>query len=200
MTGERDTGPMGYLAFGVLIACLLCAAALSAGCGEKGPGTADGERVGADAARTSIPLSTLSQGVNSEYGRFDEMPIPEDAAPECLVITDKEDYQRLLSVALFQEAAPEVDFEGNIVIAVMQGPKNTGGYAVSITHMHQAGTAVRVEVEVVEPEPGSMTVQVLTSPYHLVAARIEDFEPRGELEFSFVDQNDNSLSRQPVEL
>lgn len=147
-----------------------------------------------------IPLQTLAVGVNSDYGRIDEIPIPEDAPLECLAISDEEEFQRLVSLAFFQEPIGDVDFERYIVITAMQGPKNTGGYAISIMHASQAGTEVRVEVDVVEPEPGSMTAQILTSPYHLVLAERSAFDPAGELVFTFLDQDDNRISQQTASI
>jgi hypothetical protein len=149
---------------------------------------------------SEIPLNTLAQGVYSEYGRFDEVPMPSDAPPECMIITDGEEYQRLLSLSSLQETPPTVDFTSDIVITAMQGPKNTGGYAISIMYADQAGDEVRVEVDVVIPDPGAMSVQVLTSPYHLVIAKRSDFDPRGKVFFTFVDQKDNLINRQGADL
>jgi hypothetical protein len=162
------------------------------GCGGDDSSTRDGEN---GKGAKVIPLETLVQGVNSDYGRIDELPIPDDAPPECLVITDEEELQLLLSQAYIEDPVEDVDFDRYIVLAAMQGPKNTGGYAISIMHASQTGTEIRVEVDVVEPEPGSMTAQVLTSPYHLVSAERSDFAARGELFFSFVN-GDNVLISQ----
>jgi hypothetical protein len=171
------------------------------GCGSDSDVATDGRPEDAN-GRTGreIPLQTLAQGVTSDYGRIDEIPIPEDAPPDCLAISDEEEFQRLLSLAYFQEPMDDIDFDRYIVIAAMQGPKNTGGYAISIMHALQAGTEIRVEVDVVEPEPGGMTAQVLTSPYHLVLAERSAFDPRGELVFTFIDQDDIRISQQFIEL
>ncbi len=187
----------------LLVACLCIALAcmFAAGCGVSEDAASDKDTGGSgDRTGSEIPLQTLTQGVTSDYGRIDEIPIPEDAPPECLAISDEEEFQRLVSLAYFQEPIGEVDFEKYIVIAAMQGPKNTGGYAISIMHATQGGGDVRVEVDLVEPEPGSMTVQVLTSPYHLVLAERSAFDPRGELVFTFVDQDDNLISQQSTEV
>ena len=188
------------MACALLLACLLSLFLFTAGCGEEQTGpTEDGSTEPARSGN-DIPLATLAQGIYSEYGRFDEMPVPEDAPPECLVITDEEEFDRFISMALLQEEIYEVDFESEVVIAAMQGPKNTGGFAISIMHASQADSEVRVEIEVIEPDPESMTVQVLTSPYHLVKAERADFSPLGPLNFTFVDQNDDQLCQQPVEI
>src|SRR4030042_401404 len=163
--------PLGRLFVSIIALILVLMALFMTGCedGGKGQGVeAPGEPLGPE---RSISLNPLAQGVSSEYGRFDEIPMPTNAPPECMVITDGEEYQRLLSLSSLQESPPVVDFTSNIVIAAMQGPKNTGGYAISIMHASQAGKEVRIEVDIVEPDPGAMTVQVLTSPYPLVLAK-----------------------------
>lgn len=181
--------------------CLMVLFVLTAGCSSgdsaKDNGTPGDSQPGAE---HKVPLTTLAQGANSEYGRFDEVPIPEDAPPECMVITDEEEYQRLISLAMLEEPETGVDFDSEIVLAALQGPKNTGGYAISIMRASQNGAQVRIEVDVIEPEPGSMTIQVLTSPYHLVTAERSAFDPQGELVFGFYDQDDSLLLQQGAEI
>jgi PrcB C-terminal len=181
----------------ILLASLLCLVTLlftSAGCAQKA------DDATTTAALHDIEFNTIGQGAFSQYGRVDEGEILNDAAPECLVITDGEEYQRLQSLASFNEQLPTVDFSSKIVIAAMQGPKNTGGYAISIMHVSQDGSDVRVELDIVEPEAGSITVPTLTSPYHLVAADRSAFDPRGQLTFSFFDQHDARLSQEPAQI
>jgi hypothetical protein len=190
----------GALFVSLFLCGLLVVFLLLPGCGNGDQVEPPQESGESTAQKGDIPLNTLVQGVYSEYGRFDEMPIPEDAPPECMVITDNEEYQRLLSLSSFQEPLEEVDFDRDMVIAAMQGPKNTGGYAISIMHASQSGTEVTVELDVVEPEPGSLTVQVLTSPYHLVKAERASFDPRGAVVFTFVDQNDALIDQQGGEI
>ncbi|OFW59866.1 MAG: hypothetical protein A2W01_12120 [Candidatus Solincola sediminis] len=185
-----------YFAAGLLavLVLLVPVAALQSGCGTDNGTLMD------EAAPHDVGFSTIAQGVSSQYGRFDEGTIPGDSPPECIIITENEDYQRLQSLASFSEEMPAVDFGQYIVIAAMQGTKNTGGFAISIMHASQDETEVRVEVDIVEPEPGSINVQMLTSPYHLVKAERSSFDPRGRLNFTFVDQKDISLSQEPAQI
>lgn len=177
-----------------MTAVLVCIALLAAaGCG--GDESAPSRNGGEDSVGNDIPLQALAMGVNSEYGRIDEIPIPQDAPPECLAVSDEEEFQRLISQAFFQEPIPEVDFERYIVIAAMQGPKPTAGYAISITSAVQNGSDVTVKVDTTEPEPGAITAQVLTSPYHLVLAERSSFDPRGELVFVFTYRDGARISQ-----
>ena len=177
-----------------MTAVLVCIALLAAaGCG--GDESAPSRNGGEDSVGNDIPLQALAMGVNSEYGRIDEIPIPQDAPPECLAVSDEEEFQRLISQAFFQEPIPEVDFERYIVIAAMQGPKPTAGYTISITSAVQNGSDVTVKVDTTEPEPGAITAQVLTSPYHLVLAERSSFDPRGELVFVFTYRDGARISQ-----
>lgn len=147
-----------------------------------------------------IPLRTLVQGSICEYGRFEQPATGGETGPAFLVLEDEEGLKRLLSLANLELPEGGVDFSSQVVIAAMQGPRNTSGYAISVVRAVQSGTDVRVEVEMVEPEPGSLTAQVLTSPYHLVLAEREDFLPRGELSFIFMDMDGETLERTAAEI
>ncbi len=198
MAGERRK--MKFKALLATVAVMTLLAAWASGCGDNGAETVTESPHEPSGQGRKIPLSTIAQGTDSDYGRYDEMPIPSENPPECLVITESEEYRRLCSMAFPGRPVKEVDFERYVVIAAMQGIRNTSGHAISIVNAHQSGYQVKVELEVIEPEPGSMTAQVLTSPYHLVAAERAAFDPRGEIEFTFFDQEYNQLAQQPVEI
>lgn len=195
-TGRGRTGtrvkkalkPSVALALSVLV---LLTALLWAGCGD---GESDGPETGdAVPEARELEVRTLAHGMISQYGRGDESATEDETRPECEVITRAEDLEMLLKVASLQEEIPPVDLERELVLAVLQGPKRTGGYAVSVSRVTQKGSLVEVRVEVVEPEPGSITIQILTSPYHLVTLDRDAFNPRGQLRFVFLDEQDNLL-------
>lgn len=165
--------------------------------GREGAPTKTGEET---VSGREIPLQTLLQGSICDYGRFEEPISTEEVRPAFLVMGDEEELKRLLFLSGLELSVSSIDFEDNIVIAAMQGPKNTAGYAISVVHAVQSGTEVRVEVEVVEPEPGSVTAQVFTSPYHLVLAKRSDFQPRGELIFNFTDTRGENLGTLSVNI
>jgi len=175
------------------LAALLAALSLIGlyGCGKE----AVKEETEEEAHQREIPLRTLVQGSICEYGRFEQPATGGETGPAFLVLEDEEGLKRLLSLANLELPEGSVDFSRQVVIAAMQGPRNTSGYAISVVRAVQSGTDVRVEVEMVEPDPGSMTAQVLTSPFHLVLAEREDFEPRGELSFIFTDTEGETVER-----
>jgi hypothetical protein len=62
---------------------------------------------------------------------------------------------------------PAVDFNREMFIAVLRGPKRTSGYSVEITRIESTGSELRVYVD--EHEPGFCNVIfVLTAPFHVV--------------------------------
>lgn len=62
---------------------------------------------------------------------------------------------------------PAVDFDREMFIAVLRGPKRTSGYEVEITRIESTGKELKVYVD--EHEPGFCNVIfVLTGPFHVV--------------------------------
>lgn len=175
-------------------ALLLALSAVSFyGCGGNERGGEAG--YGLEVSEREIPLRTLAQGSVCEYGRFEQQASGEETGPAFMVVENDEELKRLLSLSGLEFAEGEVDLSRQVIIAALQGPRNTSGFAISVVRAVQAGTDVRLEVEVVEPEPGSVTAPVLTSPYHLVVAERDDFQPRGELSMIFMDTRGEILER-----
>lgn len=67
------------------------------------------------------------------------------------------------------EQLPEVDFNTEMVAAVMMGERSTGGYAVTIERIETEANRLKIYYSESEPPPGSMTIQILTAPAHLIA-------------------------------
>jgi hypothetical protein len=196
-TVERR-GEAAALLVAALLACSLLLS-LNPGCG--GDNTGGEADAGGEARPHAVPLSTVLKDIYSAYGTFDEIPLPADSPPRFEVITSEEDLKILLWM-LFAYDQPEVDVDLGqyVVIAAMQGPKNTAGYSITVTEAVQQGREVTVTVKIEEPEPDSFTAQVFTSPYHLVKAERSAFYPRDALDFRFVDEEGRNLSSIEVSL
>lgn len=65
---------------------------------------------------------------------------------------------------------PEVDFKNEMVIGVFDGDKPTGGYTVSVKQVILTPKSVKVKVASSSPPPGSMTSQMVTQPFDIIAA------------------------------
>lgn len=63
---------------------------------------------------------------------------------------------------------PMVDFARKMVIAVFQGTRKSGGYAVEISRVTETEEALEVFVKETFPPPGSMVTLALTNPYHII--------------------------------
>lgn len=64
---------------------------------------------------------------------------------------------------------PKVDFEKETVLAVFDGTRNTGGFAVEIQSVREMAGKLTVQVLRTRPSADGALIQVLTSPFHLVA-------------------------------
>lgn len=76
--------------------------------------------------------------------------------------------------------APHVDFSKQMVIAVFQGERSSGGHSIEVKKMVEEGGQVKVLVEEVAPGKNCLSAMVITCPYHLVVTA----KRNGEVSFS----------------
>jgi hypothetical protein len=79
---------------------------------------------------------------------------------------------------------PMVDFARDMVLGVFLGTRPTAGYGVEIVRTVKVNGALRVEYVESAPDRGTITAQVITAPFHLVAVPRED----GPVQFVKVDR------------
>ncbi|MGE3724109.1 MAG: protease complex subunit PrcB family protein [Candidatus Sericytochromatia bacterium] len=84
------------------------------------------------------------------------------------------------------EQMPEVDFQSEMVAGIFMGERSTGGYAVTIEEVLKEGEKFKFYYSESEPPEGSMTIQILTAPAHLIAL------PRSEAYPEFVKRVKNN--------
>jgi hypothetical protein len=80
--------------------------------------------------------------------------------------------------------APEVDFEGYMVIAAAMGQRPTGGYTIAIDEVSQSEGEIYAVVREVSAAPGCPTTGVFTAP--VTAVRV----PRSDDPVTFVERED----------
>ncbi len=68
---------------------------------------------------------------------------------------------------------PAIDFSREVVVGVVAGERPTGGYAIEIVSAARHGRTLEVTVREKRPDPGSMTIQVLTTPWALAAVTVD---------------------------
>ena len=108
--------------------------------------------------QASVPIRSLDKGISSRV----------DVAGQAAVRSDAE-WSTLWSQHAGERARPAVDFSKEMVLAVFLGTRSTAGYSVEIVGAREEGGALVVSYRESRPPSGSVTAQVLTSPYHLVA-------------------------------
>ena len=91
-----------------------------------------------------------------------------------LATTDAE-YRRQWAALVGEGEIPAVDFEKNVVVFLLAGMRNTGGWSVQpvSVRVEDDGTAV-LEAKVQGPPPGGSTTQALTYPYAVVTINSRD--------------------------
>jgi hypothetical protein len=81
-------------------------------------------------------------------------------------------------------------------VAVFQGEQRTGGYAVTVDRIERDGVNLVVRASFHSPPPGSLNIQVITSPAHLVS--IERRHASGVREAVLLDQSGTEVGRTAV--
>ena len=86
------------------------------------------------------------------------------------VITSDEDWERLWLIVHNSDTPPlpGIDFTKQMIIAVFQGEKSSGGYGIAITDLIKVGKRLRVKVTELEPDLSCVTLTVVEQPYHII--------------------------------
>lgn len=87
-------------------------------------------------------------------------------------ITDLETWENLWaemkSTCTPVPETPIIDFSTNVVFAVFQGERPSGGFVTTITRIALTATGYVVFVDELHPGPDCGTTMALTQPYHIV--------------------------------
>jgi len=108
--------------------------------------------------QASVPIRSLDKGISSQI----------DVARQAAVRSDAE-WNMLWSQHAGDRARPAVDFNREMVLAVILGTRPTAGFSVEIVGAREESGALVVSYRESRPPTGLVTAQVLTSPYHVVA-------------------------------
>jgi len=104
-----------------------------------------------------IPFTNVAWGTSSQ---IDE--------PREVVIRTQAEWQTFWKTHSTQPA-PVVDFSRSVVAGVFLGMRPTGGYGVSMRAVRRTSTGAVVEYLSSTPDKNQMVIQMLTSPFHLIA-------------------------------
>jgi hypothetical protein len=120
-------------------------------------------------AAERVPFVTIDQGSASGVRERRFLVIRNEAEWKTL-------WQTHVNPSIPAKELPHVDFDKEMVVAVFLGEKATGGYKVEITAMEedQGKGQLRVVTRESKPPVGSITIQALTQPYHIVRVKKSD--------------------------
>jgi len=89
-------------------------------------------------------------------------------ARQVLVRTDAE-LRQLWQQHAPQRPMPKVDFSREMVVAVFMGSRPNAGFSTAIVSATAANGALMVRYDENRPPAGTVSAQILTFPYHIVA-------------------------------
>ncbi|MFX1535785.1 MAG: protease complex subunit PrcB family protein [Promethearchaeota archaeon] len=78
---------------------------------------------------------------------------------------------------------PSIDFTTELIFAVFQGERSTGGYMTNITRISVTETSFKVYIDEVHPGAHCVTTQAITQPYHIV--KISNFPQKLPVQFIY---------------
>jgi hypothetical protein len=107
-----------------------------------------------------------------------------DDARRVLVRTDAE-WTTLWRQHHPDKPRPAVDFSKEMVVAVFMGSRPNAGFSTAVISATAANGALIVRYRETMPGPGTVSAQILTFPYHLVAIPRADVK---DLKFEKADQ------------
>lgn len=112
----------------------------------------------------SEPRAAVSQIETIDRGMMSAI-----AEPRHTVVRSEAEWQALWKAHAPTRPVPPVDFASRTVVAVFVGSRSTAGYDVALTRFERDGDGVRIFYRETRPAAGEMTVQVITSPFHIAA-------------------------------
>jgi len=86
--------------------------------------------------------------------------------------------------------------DGRLYLAVFAGSQRTGGYGIRVLRVDRAADALTVHAMFSSPAPNAFTIQVLTSPAHLVS--IDRQSAASARDVILVDQSAAERARSPM--
>jgi hypothetical protein len=93
---------------------------------------------------------------------------------QATLVTTAEAYRRSWSSIVGSGEPPAVDFDRESVLFLVSEQKPTGGYEIVLNKVAQESETLVIDAAVKNPPEGSMNIQVLTTPFIVVAVEKRD--------------------------
>jgi hypothetical protein len=127
-----------------------------------------------------LPVGCASAGSSHRQVRFQTVEQASVSASEIAggihVLRSETEWSNFWSILkasyLPQPPLPSLNFSENVVVALVDSPRTTGGYSITITHVLASGTGVTVRAVHQSPGPDCLVTQALEQPYHIVTTPV----------------------------
>ena len=141
-----------------MIALVLALAAMLGQGQPPGPGAKDQRLMVLDMMLEAPNTRTIEKGDQSNI----------DDAKQVLVRTEAE-WTKLWQQHPTARPRPAVDFSKEMVVGLFMGSRPNAGFSTAVTSATAGNGALIVRYTETKPGPGSVSAQILTFPFHLVA-------------------------------
>jgi hypothetical protein len=119
-----------------------------------------------DTDQQQMPFQTVEQGHVSPTQQASGIYVLRTA-------TEWSSFWSVLKTSIIpQPPLPLVDFSENVVIAVVDYSRSTGGYSITITHVLTSAASIAVQAVHQSPGQGCLVTQALDQPYHIVTTPV----------------------------
>ena len=92
----------------------------------------------------------------------------EDSGRQAVLAVTEDEYRRLWSEKIGRDPVPEADFEKGVVVFLLAGMRNSGGWSVIPDAVEVTDDTAVIRARVQGPGGGKIVTQALTSPYAVV--------------------------------
>ncbi|HEV7238651.1 MAG TPA: protease complex subunit PrcB family protein [Thermoanaerobaculia bacterium] len=122
-------------------------------------------KVAENAGAENVEISTIARGGYAA----------QESERKAVLSTNDDDYRRQWKELIGESEIPNVDFGRGVVVFLLGGMRNTGGWSVQPTsaRVEADGTAV-IDAKVKGPPPGGITTQAITYPYAVIVVKSRD--------------------------
>jgi hypothetical protein len=97
-----------------------------------------------------------------------------ESGRKAVLATSDADYRKQWQALIGGGTIVPVDFEKSVVVFLLAGMRNTGGWSVVPESARLEGDTVVVHAKIQGPPPGAITTQALTYPWAVVAVHTRD--------------------------
>ena len=91
-----------------------------------------------------------------------------DEARKAVLATSDREYREQWQALIGEGEIPAVDFDKHVVVFLLGGMRNTGGWSVVPVSARIEGDTAVIDAKVEGPPPGGITTQAITYPYAVI--------------------------------